>query len=107
MDLDWWHERMSSKWKEESKSFESLDIKTPCCESDTTLNDFRYDWAAAFGLCILEVFKSFQEVLLKEFDGGVKLKILIGLLAVTVAFVIGDHQPHRRFLFFQGVGDLL
>jgi hypothetical protein len=54
LDLDWWHERMSSKWKEESKSFVSLDIRTPCCESETTLNDLSYDWPAAFGLCILK-----------------------------------------------------
>lgn len=55
LDMDWWHERMSSKWNDVPKRFETLDIQTPCCGFETSLNDLKYEWPAAFGLCILEV----------------------------------------------------
>jgi hypothetical protein len=55
LDLDWWGDRMSSKWNENSKQFESLDVETPCCLFKTSLNDLKYDRPAAFARCPLEV----------------------------------------------------
>jgi hypothetical protein len=55
LDLDWWGDRMNSKWNKKSKQFGSLDIETPCCLFKTSLNDLKYDWPAAFARCALEV----------------------------------------------------
>ena len=55
LELDWWHEQMGSKWNESAKCFETLDVKPPCCGRQTSLNDLKYEWPAAFSRCILEV----------------------------------------------------
>ncbi len=68
VDLDWWHERMSEKWSEGSKCFKSLDIKTPCCGCETTLNDLRYDWPAAFGRCAVEVMNPGRDINHEEIE---------------------------------------
>ena len=68
LNLDWWHECMNSRWNESSKCFLSLDVKTPCCGCETTLNDLRYDWPAAFSRCILEVMNPGRDLSHEEID---------------------------------------
>jgi len=42
---DWWHSAMNKAY--ESK-FRSLEVQTPCCRRQTSLNDLRYEWPAGF-----------------------------------------------------------
>ena len=46
---------MSSKWNDNLKGFENLDIETPCCGFKTSLNDLEYHSRACFALCAIEV----------------------------------------------------
>jgi hypothetical protein len=55
IDLDWWGASMSSKWNNELKGFENLDIEAPCCGFKTSLNELEYVSPACFGLCAIEV----------------------------------------------------
>lgn len=47
----WWDDAMERAAKE---SFSDLAVQTPCCNSQTSLNDLHYVWPAAFGRFVLE-----------------------------------------------------
>ena len=47
----WWAEAISHA---SESDFESLEIKTPCCNATVSLNELRYVWPAAFGSFVLE-----------------------------------------------------
>ena len=49
---DWWGDAMSEA---ASSDFGDLAVVTPCCGKSTSLNDLRYAWPAAFGMCALTV----------------------------------------------------
>ncbi|MBZ9707775.1 hypothetical protein LB543_13685 [Mesorhizobium sp. ESP7-2] len=49
---EWWGDAMNQA--AESR-FEDLSVTTPCCHRPTSLNDLRYVWPAAFGVCALTV----------------------------------------------------
>jgi hypothetical protein len=48
---DWWGDAMGRAYR---SKFADLTIKTPCCDSETSLNDLTYVWPAAFGSFALE-----------------------------------------------------
>jgi hypothetical protein len=48
---EWWGSAMSRAHKH---SFSDLTVVTPCCSSETSLNDLDYEWPAAFGRFVLE-----------------------------------------------------
>ncbi|WFU06317.1 hypothetical protein QA648_24745 (plasmid) [Rhizobium sp. CB3171] len=47
----WWESAMDAA---SANRFENLNIKTPCCGTNVSLNDLRYIWPAAFGRFALE-----------------------------------------------------
>jgi hypothetical protein len=47
----WWRGAMDRAWQ---TLFRDLAVTTPCCGSQTSLNDLRYIWPAAFGRFVLE-----------------------------------------------------
>ena len=49
---DWWGEAMDQA---AASRFEDLSVTTPCCHKASSLNDLRYVWPAAFGVCALTV----------------------------------------------------
>ncbi|TPJ22771.1 hypothetical protein [Mesorhizobium sp. B2-7-2] len=49
---DWWGNAMDQA---AVSDFSDLAIVTPCCSKSTSLNDLRYVWPAAFGMCSLTV----------------------------------------------------
>ena len=49
---DWWGEAMNEA---AASRFEDLSVTMPCCHRHTSLNDLRYVWPAAFGVCALTV----------------------------------------------------
>ena len=49
---DWWGDAMD---RAGASDFSNLTIVTPCCGKSTSLNDLRYVWPAAFGMCALVV----------------------------------------------------
>lgn len=49
---DWWGDAMGQA---ATSDFSDLTIVTPCCGKSTSLNDLRYVWPAAFGMCALMV----------------------------------------------------
>jgi DNA-directed RNA polymerase subunit M/transcription elongation factor TFIIS len=50
--MDWWQDQMEATDEEE---FASLDCTVPCCGTQTSLNDLKYDWPAAFACFQLDV----------------------------------------------------
>lgn len=59
---------MSSKWSDNLKCFDNLDIETPCCKSKTSLNDLVYHSNACFALCAIEVEDATRELTRAEFQ---------------------------------------
>lgn len=52
-DLEaWWGGAMDEA---AASDFADLAVETPCCGKSTSLNDLRYVWPAAFGICALTV----------------------------------------------------
>lgn len=51
IDRDWWLARMDDA---NSNSFTDLSVVTPCCGTNTTLNDLEYDWPQGFSIWALE-----------------------------------------------------
>ncbi|WP_095203588.1 hypothetical protein [Mesorhizobium carmichaelinearum] len=49
---DWWGGAMD---RAAASRFEDLSVTTPCCHKASSLNDLRYVWPAAFGVCALTV----------------------------------------------------
>src|SRR5882757_1447317 len=49
---EWWGKAMN---KAAASRFQDLSATTPCCHRQTSLNDLRYVWPAAFGVCALTV----------------------------------------------------
>jgi hypothetical protein len=47
----WWGEAMSTA--AESR-FETLELRTPCCDRSTSLDKLNYQWPVAFGRFVLE-----------------------------------------------------
>ena len=47
----WWTQAMNLAYE---TSFTQLDVTTPCCGIQTSLNDLEYVWPAAFGVFVLE-----------------------------------------------------
>jgi len=47
----WWGDAMDRAF---TTDFVRLDLKTPCCDRTTSLNDLRYVWPAAFGRFSIE-----------------------------------------------------
>ena len=47
----WWNDAMD---RASQDSFRDLSVTTPCCETQTSLNDLRYVWPATFGRFVLE-----------------------------------------------------
>lgn len=45
LDTEWWQEEMG---KASDDNFESLDIKTPCCHANSSLNKLDYSYAQGF-----------------------------------------------------------
>jgi DNA-directed RNA polymerase subunit N (RpoN/RPB10) len=41
----WWSGAMD---KADKKAFKDLNVKTPCCRKETSLNDLKYDWPQGF-----------------------------------------------------------
>lgn len=52
LDMDWWSEKMSEDY--DGEGFRLGLLETPCCKSKITLNDLRYDFHQAFGVCAVE-----------------------------------------------------
>lgn len=48
---DWWQQAMEAA---EANHFADLQVATPCCGEQTTLNDLRYHWPAGFARYVLE-----------------------------------------------------
>ena len=48
-----------------------------------------------------------EQVFLQEGDGRIELEIAIGLLLITVPFVLGDHIPYRSSVPLEGCHDLI
>lgn len=49
---EWWGDAMDQA---AASRFEDLSVTTPCCQRPTSLNNLRYVWPAAFGVCALTV----------------------------------------------------
>ena len=49
---EWWGDAMDQA---AASRFEDLSVTTPCCHKPASLNDLRYIWPAAFGVCALTV----------------------------------------------------
>lgn len=52
IDMEWWQNAMDKAFK---NGFRDLCINVPCCGSETTLNDLRYDWPAGFARFSIEI----------------------------------------------------
>lgn len=52
IDIAWWQDRMDEA---HVNGFTDLRVKTPCCGSETSLNDFDYRPPAGFARFIIEV----------------------------------------------------
>lgn len=51
LSIDWWKAEMNRSF--ESK-FEQMNVVTPCCALETSLNDLDYQFPAGFSRCRLE-----------------------------------------------------
>ncbi|WP_095091333.1 hypothetical protein [Mesorhizobium sophorae] len=49
---EWWGGAMDQAF---AAGFADLSVTTPCCHKPASLNDLRYVWPAAFGVCALTV----------------------------------------------------
>ena len=49
---DWWGEAME---KASKTNFSNLNVTVPCCQTQTSLNDLKYEWPAGFATFVLEV----------------------------------------------------
>ena len=58
---------MSSKWNDNLKGFENLDIDPPCCQSKTSLNELEHP-SACFGLCAIEIQDAPRQLTRGEFQ---------------------------------------
>lgn len=52
LTIEWWHDVMDRAY---TTNFTNLDISTPCCHAETSLNDLRYEWPAGFARFTLQV----------------------------------------------------
>lgn len=52
LDMDWWSGQMTLAG---DTGFTNLNVTTPCCHADTSLNDLTYDWPAGFARADLSV----------------------------------------------------
>jgi hypothetical protein len=52
LDMDWWSEQMGAAG---DAAFTNLNVTTPCCHTQTSLNDLTYDWPAGFARAELSV----------------------------------------------------
>jgi len=57
LNTEWWHEVMDKAYRER---FVDLRITTPCCHTETSLNDLRYEWPAGFARFVLELYEPFS-----------------------------------------------
>ena len=49
---EWWSAAMS---KANESAFTHLNVVTPCCQTQTSLNDLNYNWAQGFARFVLQV----------------------------------------------------
>jgi len=52
LELRWWQDAMDAAYDRES-GFGSLDVVTPCCGCDSSLNDLNYTWASGFSRFVI------------------------------------------------------
>ena len=52
MGMDWWSDRMSEDY--DGEGFRLDKYETPCCQSNLTLNELRYYFHQAFGVCAIQ-----------------------------------------------------
>jgi hypothetical protein len=50
--FDWWQDAMDEA---SACGFATLEVVVPCCHTETTLNDLRYEWPAGFARFVAEV----------------------------------------------------
>ena len=48
----WWQDAMDEA---SARGFVALEVVVPCCHTETTLNDLRYEWPAGFARFVAEV----------------------------------------------------
>lgn len=48
LDDGWWAERMDDSWSPDLNAFADLQVVTPCCGTNSSLNDLDYEWPAGF-----------------------------------------------------------
>ncbi|HKP54784.1 MAG TPA: hypothetical protein VJ183_19285 [Chloroflexia bacterium] len=54
LTIKWWHEVMDKAYE---KRFADLRIITPCCHTESSLNDLQYEMPAGFARFVLELYK--------------------------------------------------
>ena len=52
IDMTWWQDAMDKAYK---TGFKDLTIKTPCCGTETSLNELGYYWPAGFARLSIEI----------------------------------------------------
>jgi hypothetical protein len=74
LELGWWQRAMDDAAVLE---FTTLEVKTPCCATSTTLNDLNYDWPQAFARVSIHA----MNPQMLELDPAAKVKVeqLLGL----------------------------
>lgn len=50
LSIDWWQQAMNKSYE---SRFQHLEVITPCCGHNTSLNDLDYRWPAGFARCYL------------------------------------------------------
>lgn len=56
---DWWTKAMNKAYE---NNFTKLDIKTPCCGKDTSLNELQYDFPCGFACFEIDIMNPREEL---------------------------------------------
>ncbi|WP_409311018.1 hypothetical protein [Pectobacterium sp. B1J-3] len=75
LDVEWWSDEMSESY--EKSHFHRLDITTPCCGVNTTLDQLNYEFPVSFGRFLLNV-ENPDELLSNKPEQFAELEILVG-----------------------------
>lgn len=77
ISIDWWGEAMEKAYMSE---FHDLEIKTPCCNSLTSLNDLKYYFPCAFAcseFVVMNPEKDIDKSIISEVEKILKLSVCI------------------------------
>ncbi|MBO5031519.1 MAG: hypothetical protein J6C19_09400 [Lachnospiraceae bacterium] len=57
---EWWTEAMNKAYE---NNFRKLDIKTPCCNKDSSLNELQYDFPCGFACAEIDIMNPREELM--------------------------------------------